>query len=234
MEIGDRLRRFVNTTDTTAIETWKLPLSCYKNGKRPDTAVKNVEALPNVGFAVATVPNPVSTHLPLLFDRLVETIQQAAQDDDYSYDGSWFPWEDTTKEYSSLADQQKAKELQNIQQDQPGVMVFRPSVRKVDKDQPDKPYDPDNPYDYGLIIFLVGEQPTGGLNDKQFENALAWIKQLEGFSEQRPLRILGPTFSGSLPSLQRDRSPCSNPRWKCTCPAARSPRAPVTSRSRHG
>jgi hypothetical protein len=193
VEIADRLRRFVKATDATPIESWRLPASCYKNGQVPDK-VKDVNALPPVRFAVATVPNPVSTHLPLFFDRIVETIQQAAQDDGYSYDASWFPWEETNKDYPLLADQQAAEALQNIQQDQPGMMVFRRSITKGH---------PDKPYDNGLVVFLVGEQPTGGISDEQFENALAWIAQLGGFSGQ-PLRILGPTFSGSLPSLQRD------------------------------
>lgn len=53
--------------------------------------------MPGVRFAIATVPNPVSTNLPLMFDRLVESVQQAAQDENYSYDASWFPWDDTSK-----------------------------------------------------------------------------------------------------------------------------------------
>jgi hypothetical protein len=207
LNIGDRLRRFVNSTDARPIEapveSWTLPATCYDNAQVPANATA-VQALRQVRFAVATVPNPVSTHLPLFFDRTVEAIQQAAQDNDYSYDASWFPWEDvsqgTNKDYPLLGDQQKAEELQDIQEAQPGVMVFRRSIGP-DRDQPNES---DYAYDHGLVVFLVGEQPTGGISDEQFENALAWIALLEGASNPQPLRILGPTFSGSLPSLQRD------------------------------
>ncbi len=191
-EIAKRLRRLV--TDTRKpVEAWELPPSCYES-ERPK-GLEQVHALEHVRFAVATVPNPISTHLPLMFDRLVESIQQAAQDDDYSYDASWFPWDDTSKTYELFLDQRAADDLQEIQQAQPGVIVFR--RRAAEK-----------PYDGGLIVLVVGEQPTGGISDDQFDNALAWIAQLKGLSDGT-LRILGPTFSGSLPSLQRelDRNP---------------------------
>jgi len=187
-EIADRLRRYVEPGD------WTLPKSCYEPDKAPAPAPKGPQALPQARFAIATVPNPVSTHLPLLFDRTVESIQQAAQDESYSYDDSWFPWEAAAKDYALLGDQQAAEELRKIQQDQPGVMVFRQGlVQETDG----------RPYDRGLIVFLVGEKPTGGISDSQFHNALAWIARLGGISNAQPLRILGPTFSGSLPSLWR-------------------------------
>jgi hypothetical protein len=59
-------------------------------------------------------------------------------------------------------------------------------------------------YEGGLIVFVVGGQPTGGINDEQFENAMVWIRKLGGGPEKKQLRILGPRFSGSLPSLARE------------------------------
>jgi hypothetical protein len=188
-EIAKRLQRFV-TDARTPVESWQLPDSCYEPGQsRAQT--KTVRTRPAVSFAIATAPDPVSTHLSLSFDRIVESTQQAAQDDNYSYDSSWFPWDETDKDYPLLADQQAAEEMQTIQQMQPGVMLFRQALHA----SPD-------PYGGGLVIFIVGEQPTGGIRDDQFANALAWIQQLAGADDPRPLRILGPTFSGSLPSLQ--------------------------------
>jgi hypothetical protein len=49
----------------------------------------------------------------------------------------------------------------------------------------------------------VGEQPTGGINDEQFQNALDWIETFGGYREGK-LRVLGPAFSGSIPSLQHN------------------------------
>jgi hypothetical protein len=96
-EIRKRLARFVDEDPRARrAESWMLPDSCYENGESP-VGPERVRVFRDVQFAIALVPNPVSTHLPLLFDRLVEAIQQAVQDDGYSYDASWFPW-DTTKE----------------------------------------------------------------------------------------------------------------------------------------
>jgi hypothetical protein len=181
-EIAKRVRRLVANP--------QLPPSCYAS-RQPEEREK-INALTGVRFAIAILPNPVSTHLPLLFDRLVQSILQAAQDDNYAYDASWFPWDTDSKTYELLVDQLRADELQEIQQNQPGVMVFR---RAVTEDSP-------QPYDGGLIVLVVGEQPTGGISDDQFENALAWITKL-GDRPGEELRILGPTFSGSLPSLKR-------------------------------
>ena len=54
--------------------------------------------------------NPVHTHFSLLFDRLTEALQQAAQDEGYNYDNSWLPWDDEVRSYDRLEDQQKADE----------------------------------------------------------------------------------------------------------------------------
>src|SRR5262249_53586429 len=58
-------------------------------------------------------------------------------------------------------------------------------------------------YREGLVIFVVGEEATEGLHRAQFRSALAWIRKLQpsGLPLQRRLAVLGPSFSGSLPSL---------------------------------
>lgn len=188
-QIKDRLQRFASVAT--------LPNSCYDAHAHGISGVVLPKGpRPELQFIVAIVPNPVTTHLQLMFDALTEVIQQAAQDDNYSYDASWVPWEDTPKDYALLADQRAADELKDIQEQQPGVLIFRRGL-SADTDE--------LPNTRGLIVFLVGEQPTRGISDKQFENALAWISGLGGAtpSGKYPLSILGPTFSGSLPSLAR-------------------------------
>ena len=173
----------------TPDQKWKLPDFCYANLK---TATDPHLSAPDTDFVIATAPNPILTHLPLFFDRVVEIIQQAAQDDKYSYDSSWLPWNET-KEYARLPDQLAAEDAQSFEESQPGVLVFRRS--------PEMAISPS--YKGGLAVFVVGELPTGGINQKQFENAVVWISQLGGLSAGKELKILGPTFSGSLPSLYR-------------------------------
>jgi len=167
--------------------------NCYANG-----AVGPTTALPNtapVSFAIAIVPNPVQTHLPLVFDRQIDSLQQAAQDTGFTYDGSWFPWNQTDKSYQSLSDEQQSAQLESDLQQQPGIMVFRHGASAGNRQ---------GPYDSGLVIFLVAEQPTGGISDTQFTHALQWMAALQAKPDSQGLRIVGPTFSGSLASLARE------------------------------
>jgi hypothetical protein len=189
-EITARLRPFLHQP---LQEDWQLPDSCY-TGKRAPEKLRPMSVPLGVHFVVATAPNPISTHLPLMFDRMVEVIQQAAQDDHYSYDSSWFPWNEVSKDYSLLGDQRAAEEAQKIQQGQPGVVVFRRALAD-DKD--------DSSYEDGLVVFVIAEQPTGGIDREEFDNAISWIDRLGALSAGRRLNILGPTFSGSLPSLDQ-------------------------------
>jgi hypothetical protein len=65
----------------------------------------------------------------------------------------------------------------------------------------------EEPYREGLAVFVVGEEPTSGIHKEQFANAVSWVAALRGegagsgSSTRPPVKILGPTFSGSLPSL---------------------------------
>ncbi len=207
-EISDRVGRFYE-------KQVQYPRSCYADNADNQQTSK---AAPDLKFAIALVPNPAQTNLPVVFDRLIEAIQQAAQDENYSYDGSWFPWSEE-KSYDRFGDQEKAEALQSELQQQPGVLAFRrngagksgnatgtdPAGKNTKAaDKSDRARDDSGPYQGGLLVFVVGEQPTGGIDDEQFENAMQWLKKLGADPATKGLRILGPTFSGSLPSLQRE------------------------------
>jgi hypothetical protein len=189
-EIRKRLKRFFPE------EAFPFPDSCYDPSRSSSSAL-HPHTSADIRFLIAIAPNPVTTHLALLFDRSMETIQQAAQDENYSYDSSWFPWEGAPKQYALLKDQQQADELQAADGKQPGILVFRSSPKA--KDRPGGP-PATPPYDGGLVVFVVAEQPTSGIADQQFRDAIGWVKLLSPQPEQT-LPILGPTFSGSLPSL---------------------------------
>jgi len=197
-------------------DSFTLPDSCSPETQSRSKLILPPD-IPDLHFVIAIVPNPVQTHLPLLFDRSIEVIQQAAQDEGYSYDGSWFPWDNTVSDSDSLDDTEIAKTLEEEKHKQPGVLVFRRGLTNPNELQ--------HPYSGGLVVFLVGEQPTGGIDDVQFDHALEWLYRLNRLqpisvdpvpcaprpaaddSGQGPcetLRILGPTFSGSLQSLARE------------------------------
>ena len=162
-----------------------------------------------IRLMIATVPDPRHTHLSLQFDRTLEAIQQAAQDERYTYDSAWLPWRTVPVESVSLADR-KAEMREDAQRELcPGLVLFRKSMSGGTPDNCKNaagvgPRSGDAPYQCGMFVFVVGEQPTGGLNRVQWDNALHWIDRYA--SKNRPdkvLRVLGPNFSGSLPSYVR-------------------------------
>ena len=183
-------------------QAWRVPSFCYLNPAAIGDPVRT--APETVTFAIASAPNPISTHLPMLFDRIVEIIEQAAQDNNYSYDSSWLPWNET-KSYNRFPDLRAAELSQSDDEKQPGVLVFRNSLKAGD----------DSPYKRGLVVFLVSELPTGGINREQFNNALGWIELLKGPAPTGELKILGPSFSGSLPSLYRSIQECKSKSAVC-------------------
>jgi hypothetical protein len=172
------------------------PPFCYEPGDRSAKSTtdnsKNADFQPK--FVIATLPDPLHTHFSLLFDRFIEAIQQGAQDEWYEYDSSWLPWETEEPTLITLRDQDEADERKKRREDQPGVLLFHATPKQ---DQAARV-----PYQQSLVVFIIGEDPTDGLHRKQFENTLKWIAALQGDRNQRtPVAILGPTFSGSFPSL---------------------------------
>lgn len=138
-------------------------------------------------FLIATVPDPVHTHLSLFFDRNMEMIEEAAQTEGYIFDRSLLPWDNNHHpEQPDFRIRDKEDTCTELRENNPGLLIFRPSNEREE----------DGP----LFVFVVGEKPTGGINYPQFHNALAMVHERKAAA---PLRILGPTFSGSLYSLDK-------------------------------
>jgi hypothetical protein len=196
-------------------DTLPRPESCYDPAARHVTDVPKVSKGPSgvhLKFVIATLPDPIHTHLPLLFDRLTEVIQEAAQDEHYSYEISWLPWEDQEDPLTYLLDQDEASKRTELKEQQPGILLFRrnEAKKKVAQNEStvqekDSPVPPLWPYQDGLVVLVVGEDPTRGIHLEQFENALAWIsdlRQVDSGTETRTA-MLGPSFSGSFASLEK-------------------------------
>ena len=169
-------------------------------------AHETLRAKPNIRFAIALAPDPRHTNLSLMFDREMVAIQQAAQDQGYNYNSSWLPWQSDSSPYPLLEDQQRTEEDTSRREACPGVLLFRKSIRDLGPDT-DLAHLHDA-YSEALVVLIVGEQPTGGINQTQWANAVAWLHANAYVPQgsppdQRSLHILGPTFSGSLVSLQR-------------------------------
>ncbi len=129
-------------------------------------------------------------------------LQQAVQDEGFEYDSSWMPWKaEKDAPPGAFGDRQFAADLEDARAACPGVLLFR--KRLVGKDQAA------SAYSQGLAVFIVGEQATGGINQDQWDNTVAeFDRLLKGSAPKsqstRFLRVLGPTFTGSLRSLERD------------------------------
>ena len=145
---------------------------------------------------IALVPDPIHTHLALAFDRTMDTIQQALQDEPspelpgWVYTSQWLPWDRVPYQASeNPIDRTDARTFDTERECAPGVLIFRQN--RFQKGPVSEKF---------LAVFLVGESPTSGIiNQEQFIHALKQWRIIQGSSST--LRILGPTFSSSLPSL---------------------------------
>lgn len=157
------------------------------------------KARANTRFIVATVADPVHTHLSLFFDRQIDAIQEAVQADGYLFARSYVPWDpnehpEDTDFRIRLAQEKYRAETERY----PGLMIFRQAGKEPSELSRRR----------HLLVFLVAETPTGGVNKSQFRAALRTIQEIctgdtscKPSSREGVLSILGPTFSGSLYSL---------------------------------
>ncbi len=153
------------------------------------------------GVLIAFVPDPAHTHLALFFDRTIDAIQQAAQVEGCTFDRAVLPWKPAAK--TDQASSQPAESnlaSQRRREKWPGLLIFRRS-EPLSGETPSGPCQKAD-----LFIFIVGERPTAGIQKEQFQRALQiihGIRALPHAAQADPSTyLLGPTFSGSLFSLQ--------------------------------
>jgi hypothetical protein len=178
----------------------------------PDDDMKNHWNVPpeyraDLRFVVAAVPDPAHTHLSLVTDRTLEAIMEGAQASGYLFARSSLPWETQTfPESDDFLTRLNAADWQSDKETLPGLLIFRkatPDCRNQAAPCAGKLQN-ESYSTQALFVFIVGERPTSGLNKQQFQNALQIMVQIQGKAkktEDSPLLILGPNFSGSLYSL---------------------------------
>ncbi|HYL05932.1 MAG TPA: hypothetical protein VE075_07820 [Thermoanaerobaculia bacterium] len=192
-----------------APEPWREPLRLYDEffglAKDPAPAPKRAAAIdrlqrriqerpPGAGpdwqpfqlqFMVALVPDPLESQIPAAFDQAIDAIEQGFA---YSHrnrkaylpDRSWIPWNDD----------QAVKD--KTYQASPGLLLFRRwqhgrnglAERQL------------------MGVFLVGETPKPGIHKAAFHEALQLIAELSPPGAPGPVKILGPSYSGSAVSLR--------------------------------
>jgi hypothetical protein len=136
---------------------------------------------------IVTIPDPLHTRMATETDRGLDAVQQAAFRSGWELATQWLPW--TAKVQEENATGRKSKESFDVEK-LPGLLVFR------------KHFDPYTDIKAMLLVFVVGETPTAGVNGFQFEHARQTVTLL-GTAETNTLYIAGPNFSGSFQSLTR-------------------------------
>jgi hypothetical protein len=177
-------------------------------------------------FLIVTIPDPLDSRLPYLFDRNLSSIQRAAEADHFLLDRFDLPWieEIRTKAHAN----EHSKESDDPENDdhehhsfkqEPGFILFRdPNPEKAQERASSR----------ALLVFLVGETPTTGIHKRALVSALDQIRELCGSHSSYSIpsavtdqgagsirasprdqnettcgtiKILGPSFSGSAESL---------------------------------
>ena len=183
----DRGRLWISDAACNAADDgpWKALDHFFTLKKQPSG--KNHFGVPATAphFLIASVPDPVSTHLALDFDRALESIILAAGDSKFSFQRHWTPWRTAPeKEPALLADRKCLEQEDEERLKQPGLLAFQDWNGQ------------------SLLVFLVGESPTAGVRQEQLIHALDDIRLLSGLGrEELVVGVVGPSFSGSLRSL---------------------------------
>ena len=158
------------------------------------------------------VPDPEQASLALYFDRSLATIQKSLEDLKYLPGTRWFPWRRQAPTKPLLPDNRKKVEADaEARLSQPGVFIFTPWITSSGEQR--KP----------ILVWLVAETPSGGINLGQLRNAIKYIRLLEDTDtealngipgnarsaknktqfESDAIKIVGPTYSSSLLTLRR-------------------------------
>ena len=141
-------------------------------------------------FLLATVPDPIDWSTTWQFDPYVDAIRQGIEASGYLLDRFHLP--------DAGVDKKGAGSTRDLHTHWPGVVLFRSKAT----DSP--PFVPGQ--ESLLVLFLVPETPVAGIHAEPFVRAIdfatGWMSRHRS-AQGDGIRILGPSFSGSTPSLVR-------------------------------
>ncbi len=188
------------TSSDDGTEPWRQPLGLYEEffGLSPDPQESRDAALGRLRdavhpkgdetgvpafvlqFMIALVPDPLDSQQPAAFDQTLDAIQHGfayenERGESYLPDRIWIPWND------------KEAVRSKSYRTSPGLLLFR---RRREGQPPEL-----------VGVFLVGETPKTGIHKAAFQESLRLIAKLSGDCHH-PVRILGPSYSGSALSLR--------------------------------
>jgi hypothetical protein len=136
---------------------------------------------------IATLPDPLDSPFAREFDALFLAFQRAMAEKGLVQDAACLTW----------SRQPGGEEASH--RETPSVVLFRRDADLADPDSRGEVY----------TVLLVGELPHTGVRSQAMARALAWVARDGSFGaggeageeDEEPLRVLGPTFSGSGRSL---------------------------------
>jgi DNA-binding transcriptional MerR regulator len=135
-----------------------------------------------VSAIIATVPDPIHSHLALDFDRSIDAILLAAADNHYLSSDYWLPWRSQISNSSkgeSTSTATKPTEEDNARELQPGLIILRYAPDASEWEARDKNEFEWTNYRRVIYLFLVAETPALGVNGNQLQNAFHYEKLLK-------------------------------------------------------
>lgn len=156
-----------------------------------------------VRFMIATVPDYVDSNSGWIADQVLTAIQSGMTRNEYVFDRvKLIDWS------RSPTGSQVALPASRLHEQEPGAMIFRQVEPKDAVGKQD-----------GLlrlqVVLLVLETPTAGVHRLALSNSLRFLRAWDACSGTpgSPLRVLGPSFSGSIVSLASEIGRPEVKRW---------------------
>ncbi|HEY3391361.1 MAG TPA: hypothetical protein VGK58_01545, partial [Lacipirellulaceae bacterium] len=173
----------VVVTDAAAASDWQRLAERVRSLRRRVYDVTRKSVKP--GFLIATVHDPVDSHLQTYFDSDLASMQRAIQSYGFVLHRYWLPWQDWI--HQARDPKLFTYSGRRPYEQDPGVLLYL-RASPADPSLPDV-----------LVLFLVGETPTGGTHVEALTNTLdivtAWGRH--------EIRIIGPCASGTCFSLNQ-------------------------------
>ncbi len=141
---------------------------------------------------VVTIPDPIDSRLDSDFDETLTALSLAAAVRGYALDRYWLPWQLDRREIEAKGTLKGG----GCHAVQPGLVLYRRTAAAKREQH--------------LAFLLVGETPTTGIHRLALNEAL---KIVEAAGETSRARVLGPSFSGTFPSLACELRPYARAGW---------------------
>ncbi len=155
--------------------------------------------LPTVGSKfiakglIVTLPDPQDSSLTHLFDVRLDVLRKAAATHGYTLNRFYLPWK---RDHSE-------SEAMELPRNEPGLLLFRRRHQKLENENDDQAETD------VLLMYLVGETPTSGVQYQAFHKAvnrlLFWTREKPSLNpelvDKQVVDVIAPSFSGAAESL---------------------------------